>query len=349
MRLPNGYGGVTKLSGRRRNPWRVRKTVKWEMDPNTGEARQKYVTVGYYPTKAEALKALADFNKDPFEYNTKTLSDIYEEWSVKKYVETSTQNIKGYKAAWKLCSKIQSMRMTDIRIDHMQDVVDSSGKNTPTLKKLKVLLKGLFDYAVIHGVITSDRNTVPYLDITKAGNPDARGHSPFTREQITRLWSVHESNEYYTVILMLIYSGLRIGELLDLEKKDVHLDERWFFVKESKTDAGVRSVPIAKKVLPFFRHWMERSSCPYLISTPDGKHFGYHNYTSSYWMPLMAQIGMDSHRPHDTRHTCISLLTAAQVDERFIQKIVGHKGQNVTRQVYTHLEIEELLTEIDKI
>ena len=58
---------------------------------------------------------------------------------------------------------------------------------------------------------------------------------------------------------------------------------------------------------------------------------------------------MESHRPHDTRHTCISMLTAAKVDERFIQKIVGHKGQNVTQQVYTHLEIEELITEIDKI
>ncbi|WMI80586.1 tyrosine-type recombinase/integrase [Anaerotignum sp. MB30-C6] len=58
---------------------------------------------------------------------------------------------------------------------------------------------------------------------------------------------------------------------------------------------------------------------------------------------------MEKHRPHDTRHTCVSLLTAAKADERFIQKIVGHKGQNVTRVVYTHLEIQELIEEIDKI
>lgn len=58
---------------------------------------------------------------------------------------------------------------------------------------------------------------------------------------------------------------------------------------------------------------------------------------------------MENHRPHDTRHTCVSLLTAKKVDERFIQKIVGHKGQNVTRVVYTHLEIQKLLNEIDKI
>lgn len=351
MKLPNGYGNISKMSGKRRNPWRVRKTAKWVFDPVTGKAKQIYTTVGYYPTKAEALQALSDFNKDPFDmrFSSKTMRDVYEEWSERKYTEISDQNIKGYKAAWKLCEPIQNMRFVDIRIDHLQKLVDESGKNTPTLKKFKVMLKGLFDYAVIHGIITQDRNIVSYLDISRAGNPNARSHTPFTTDQVDRLWEVHESNEYYSIILMLIYTGLRIGELLDLEKKDVHLGERWFFVKESKTDAGIRSVPIARKIMPFFEYWYNKNDCPYLISTPDAQHFEYRNYFDSYWKPLLKHIGMESHRPHDTRHTCISMLTAAKVDERFVQKIVGHKGQNVTQQVYTHLEIEELITEIDKI
>lgn len=351
MKLPNGYGSVSKMSGKRRHPWRVRKTAKWAMDPTTGKAKQLYITVGYYATKAEALQALSDFNKDPFDlkFSSKTMKEVYEEWSERKFAEISDQNVKGYRAAWKLCEPIQNMRFVDIRIDHLQKLADESGKNTPTLKKFKVMLKGLFDYAVIHGIITNDKNVVSYIDINRAGNPNARSHTPFTADQVGRLWEVHEGNEYYSIILMLIYTGLRIGELLDLEKKDVHLDERWFFVKESKTDAGIRSVPIAKKIMPFFEYWYNKNDCPYLISTPDAQHFEYRNYFDSYWKPLLKHIGMESHRPHDTRHTCISMLTAAKVDERFIQKIVGHKGQNVTRQVYTHLEIEELITEIDKI
>lgn len=351
MKLPNGYGNISKMSGKRRNPWRVRKTAKWVFDPVTGKAKQLYITVGYYATKAEALQALSDFNKDPFDlkFSSKTIKEVYEEWSERKFTEISEQNIKGYRAAWKLCEPIQNMRFVDIRIDHLQKIVDESGKNTPTLKKFKVMLKGLFDYAVVHGIITQDRNIVSYLDISHAGNPNARSHTPFTTDQVNRLWEVHESNEYYSIILMLIYTGLRISELLDLEKKDVHLGERWFFVKESKTDAGIRSVPIAKKIMPFFEYWYNKNDCPYLISTPDAQHFEYRNYFDSYWKPLLKHIGMESHRPHDTRHTCISMLTAAKVDERFIQKIVGHKGQNVTQQVYTHLEIEELITEIDKI
>ena len=55
------------------------------------------------------------------------------------------------------------------------------------------------------------------------------------------------------------------------------------------------------------------------------------------------------HRAHDTRHTCVSLLTEAGVDERIIKKIVGHKGQGVTETVYTHLELPIKLEAINKI
>lgn len=62
----------------------------------------------------------------------------------------------------------------------------------------------------------------------------------------------------------------------------------------------------------------------------------------------MQQMSME-HRPHDCRHTCVSLLTTAGIDERMIKKIVGHKGQGVTETVYTHFEINALLDAIDKI
>ena len=45
----------------------------------------------------------------------------------------------------------------------------------------------------------------------------------------------------------------------------------------------------------------------------------------------------------------ISLLAEAGVDDRLVKKIVGHKGQGVTQQVYTHFEIQALLEAINKI
>ena len=350
MKLPNGYGSISKLSGNRRNPWRVRKTDGWEIVD--GKAKQKFINVGCFETKALALQALADFNKNPYnlDNNSITFEELYDKWSDEYFEKISDKGASDYKAAFKLCSKVHKFKIQDLKLNHFQTIVDESGKNTPTLKKLKVLIGLMYDHAVKHEIVNKDkRDMIGYIDISKPGNPNARERNPFTKKQVEKIWKFADANEYMSVVLMLIYSGLRISELLDLKKTEVNLEERWFKVLESKTDAGIRTVPIAQKTLPFFEKWMNKNDCEYLLSTPEGEHLEYRNYFDSYWMPMMDILNMSSHRPHDTRHTCISLLTAAKVDERFIQKIVGHKGQSVTTQVYTHLEIQELIEEIDKI
>lgn len=351
MRLPNGFGSVYKLSGKnRRKPFVARKTVGWTFDEEKGKSYPIYEFVGYYATRKEALTSLTEYNKDPYDlhHDTITFAEVYDKWSDIHFQKVSDSNIKGYQASFRTCSQLHDMKFVDIKLDHLQKVVDESGKNTPTLKKLKVMFGLMYDYAVRHEIVTPDkRDMVRYVDISQAGNPNAYNREPFSKKQIQMLWNSKDSNEYITVILMLIYTGVRISEFLDLKKEDIHLEERWFFVKESKTESGIREVPIAEKIVPFFEYWMEKD-CEYLICTPSNEHFVYRNYYDSYWTPIMESLSM-KHRPHDTRHTCVSLLTTAGVDERIIKKIVGHKGQGVTEQVYTHLELPIKLEAINKI
>lgn len=375
MKNPNGWGSITKLSGNRRKPWRVRKTDGWktydrltkeslsripdDCDPfeilEDGKLRftnkQVYVNIGYYATRQEAMTALAEFNKDPFDLNLSsvTFAEIYDRWSDIHFETVSDSNVKGYKAAYRLCGKLEKMRMVDIKLDHLQTVVDESGKNTPTLRKLKILWGLMWDYCVMHEILPQEkRDMVRYVDINKAGNPNSYNRKPFTKKEVKTVWKWKDTNEYFKVVLMLIYSGVRISELLDLKKENVNLEEKWFDVTASKTQAGIRKVPISDKVLPFFQEWMNKNDCEYLLSTPDAKHFEYRNYYDSYWTPLMQQMNME-HTPHEARHTCVSLLADAGVDERMVKKIVGHKGQGVTQTVYTHFEIEALLDAINKI
>lgn len=350
MKLPNGFGSVYKLSGKRRRPWVARKTVGWKQVPEKDKSYPIYELIGYYEKREQALGALVDYNKNPYDLRVAkiTFAEIYDKWSEKKFEEVSISNIQGYKAAYLLCDSIKDMKFVDIKLNHLQKVVDESGKNHPTLRKLKVLFGQIYDYAIMHEIISKERDLVQYVDISKAGNPNAYNRKPFTKKEVQSVWKWKDSSEYIQVILILIYSGVRIGELLDLKKGNVNLEEKWFDVVESKTESGIRKVPIADKVFPYFEHWMSKNDCEYLLSTPEGEHFKYRNYYDSYWTPFVGQIGM-THRPHDTRHTCISLLTVAGVDERIIKKIVGHKGQGVTQQVYTHVEIGELLDAINKI
>lgn len=350
MRLPNGFGSVYKLSGNRRNPYVAKKTRGWEINPDTGKAKQLYTVIGYYPSRKEALSALAEFNANPYDVNAAkvTFEDVYERWSSEHFPTVSDSNVNGYRAAWNLCNKIARMRFVDVKLDHLQMIVNESGKNYPTLRKLKVLLGLMYKYAIIHEIIPKDRNLVEYLNINKAGNPNAYNRKPFSKEEVKRVWDAHESNIYYTVILMLLYTGCRISELLDLKKENINLKDHYFNIVKAKTEAGIRIVPIADKVLPFFEYWYNLNDCEYLLSTPDGDHFTYRNYYDSYWSPLIQALNMD-HTPHCTRHTCVSMLTVAGVDDKVIKKIVGHKGQSVTEIVYTHFEIDELLDAINRI
>ena len=350
MKLPNGYGTVKKMSGKRRRPYVVKKTVGWHYDEAKDKMIQDQMTIGYAATRAEGLQMLAEYNNNPFDLKASkvTFQEVYERWSKEKFPTISHSNVKGYEASYKVCESLYRKVFRDLKLVDLQTVVDTCGKNFPTLKKLKSLFNQLYDYAMKNDICSKDYSE--FVDIVKYKdkNPDKRDHNKFTKEEIERLWTLAE-DPYYQIVLMLIYNGCRISEFLDLKKEDVHLDEQYFDVIASKTENGLRKVPIADKLLPFYKAWFEGSECEYLLHTPDQKHFDYRNYFDSYFTPLMEQLGFD-HTPHDTRHTCISLLTEADVNPTSIKKIVGHSGaMTLTERVYTHLDIQILVDAINKI
>ncbi len=349
MKLPNGYGSVYKLPGNRRKPWAIRKTISWEIDEKGDKLKRKYQYIGYYETKEEALNALAIYNSNPYDINNDiTFAEIYDKWSAEKFETISHSNVNGYKASYAVCKNLYSMKFIEIRKTHLQGVIDTCGKNYPTLRKLRVLFNQLYQFAMENDLCQKDYSK--FVDIVKHKEKGKEEkHKPFTESEIQTLWNNVNRNEYIQIYLILIYSGVRISELLDLKKQDVHLEERYFDVIASKTESGIRKVPISKKVLPFFEKWMQKEGCDYLVCTPEGKHFTYRNYFDSYWKPLMQEMELQ-HLPHDTRHTTISLLAKAEVNQTIIKRIVGHAGaMSLTEKVYTHFDIQQLVEAIDLI
>lgn len=338
------------MSGKRRKPYMIRKTIGWEYDPVKDKQVQKYAVIGYAATKAEAMQMLAEYNQNPFDVKAAkaTFQDVYDQWSKVKYPTISKSNVHGYEASYRVCGTLYNKVFKEIRLVDLQFVVDTCGKNYPTLKKLKGLFNQLYEFAMKNDICNKDYSE--YVDILryKDKNPDKRDHNKFEKAEVERLWQITDQ-PYYQIVLMLIYNGCRISEFLDLKKENINLEEQYFDVVSSKTENGIRRGPIADKVLPYYKAWYESSDCEYLIHTPDHKHFEYRNYYDSYWTPLMESLGFE-HKPHDTRHTCISMLAEAHVDQTMIKKIVGHSGaMTLTERVYTHLDTEALVAAINKI
>ena len=339
MRNPNGYGGVNKLSGNRRNPWRARVTVG-----NAG-GRQKYKAIGYYPTREEALIALAEYNKHPYDLDKRcTFADVYEQWSKIKYATISHPSV--YIASYKVCEPLHNMVFADLRLSHLQALIDNCGKNYPTLGKVSVLFNQLYDYAMKHDIC--EKNYAEFVELAHHRRHIESKHVRFTSAEIEHLWANIDCDEYASVVAMLIYSGVRVSELLELKKSNVHLDERWFEITKSKTEAGLRVVPIAAKTLPYFEYWMSKDG-EYLIADKRGLGMEYQTFARNHWKSVMKKLGM-SHLPHDTRYTTVSLLAEQNINPTIIKRIVGHAGaMSLTERVYTHFEVQELIDAIDAV
>ena len=351
FKLPNCYGSVTKLSGKRRKPFIVRKTTGWKVDPITHKAVQQFSIVGYASTRAEGLAMLADFNKNPYDVRASkiTFAQIYEDWSKEKYPTISGSNVNAYTASYKACTSLYNKTFKEIRLTDLQQMIDGCGKNYPTLRKIKVLLNQLYDYAMKHDLCNKDYSEFVNIVKYKDRNPNKMDRNKISKEDVETLWDFKD-DRYYQIILMLIYNGCRVSELLDLKKENVHLDEQYFDVIASKTENGIRKVPIADKVLPFYKAWYDSCpDCEYLLHTEDGKHFQYRNYYDSYFVPLMKQLNRE-YTPHFCRHTCASMLAEAEISPTIQKMILGHSGaMSLTEKVYTHFDVQELVDAINRI
>lgn len=352
LKSPNSYGGVIKMSNasRRRKPYMVRITTGYKLNEETGKATQQFGIIGYASSREEGLQMLAKYHEKPYDLTkgNYTFREVYESWSEEKYENASSSTIAGYRAAYNACSLIYEYTFRDIKTQDMQHVIDTCGKNAPTLKNIKILFNQLYKYAMKHDLCSKDYSK--YVDITKHKdkNPNKLDRDIFTKENIDAFWqSSHDP--YYQMLLILVYTGVRIQELLSLKKENVHLDEQYFDIVASKTESGIRKVPIASRILPFFKQWYASSNSEYIFHTSEGKPFKYRNYYDSYFQPIMEQFNL-TQTPHCCRHTFVSLLAEAQVSQTYNKLIVGHKGaMSINERVYTHIDMKELIKTVDSI
>ncbi|MBR3900910.1 MAG: tyrosine-type recombinase/integrase [Ruminococcus sp.] len=348
MKRANGTGAITKVSGRRRKPYQVMITLGW-----SDEGKQIRKSLGYFETLDKATVALANYNENPYDISggKATFSDVYEKWSDQKFSTISESNINGIRAAYKRCTFLYQKRFKDIGVDDLQYVIDTADCNYPTLKKLKSLLSQLYGYAVPRKLTDRDYSEAINIEKFRDKNPNKRNRTAFTTDQIAKIKALDNIDTAKTV-LMLIYSGMRIGEFLNLKKEDCHLEEQYIDVVSAKTDNGIRKVPIADKTLVYWKYFYDKSDSEYLVSM-DGRNFakdkGYTAYKDTYWNPLMETLEFGKRDIHETRHTCSTLLHEAEIYPAKIARILGHTGKTIAENVYTHLDIQELVEAINRI
>ena len=336
-----GYGSVYKLSGNRRRPWIVRLTVGWSED-----GKQLYKILGYFKTRKEAQIALAEYHNNPYDVDLRKLTfrEVFERWAEEHYPKISQSKRNAYKTVFNQSEAIHDVPISQIKTMHLQALINEKKHlRASTLGHHKSAYSQVFKYAIKNEIAA--KNYAEYIDIPNTVKKKQK--QVFTRAEIDTLFSYHEVGvPDVDIVLILIFTGFRIMELLKMKKENVNLAER-YMVGGSKTDAGRnRVVPISRKIHGMLEDRMSGES-EYLFPSPKGCVQIYQNFRPNVWIPLMEKMGM-KHTAHDTRHTFISLMTDAGVEKIITQRIAGHSNKDVTDH-YTHLEIRKLIEAIDKI
>lgn len=319
MRNPNGYGSVVKMTGNRRKPYACRKIIGWKED---GKPIIKYIS--YHRTKREAEKALAEYNDDPYRLSDLTLAEIYDEW-FRRQDNKSENTRRNYRSSWKKLEPIGDIKIQNLDRFELQKFFDNGDFSRDSLKMTRNLLKMIIEYAVQRGILP-----ISALNLHKAIeykiNKETRfnPHKVIKKEDIDALWK-KKDDETARIILVYIYTGLRYVELFNLDPEDAH--ENYIEIKNAKTEAGNRIVPLSDKV---------KSLLP-IETVPSHTTF----------ITQFKKV-LPNHVPHDTRHTFISLMAEAKVDDRIIKAIVGHKTKDIT-EIYTHISLETMLEAVNRI
>ena len=343
MKLPNGYGSVHKLSGNRRKPYIAKKTIGFN-----NEGHQIFKSIGYYSTREEGLQALAMYNNTPYNVDLKNITfiDLYKRWIDKKDKKVETEEMAEnslipYKNVFKNhCKPLHNIIFIDIRTNHIQSIIDKCDCGFTIKRYIKGLCSQLFEFASQLDVPVN-KNYAKYVELGK--EIQSTMHSSIQEKKINYLWE-NINIEDVDLALIMIYTGLRPNELLNIKTENVYLNDR-YMIGGGKTEAGRdRIIPIHEKIVPLIEQRLEKAQ-KYLITSNIGTKYTYSSFKER-WDKMMSNISLNYY-PYDCRHTLATRLDNVGANKLCIKLIMGHKSQDLLDNTYTHKNKVQLIETIN--
>ena len=223
------------------------------------------------------------------------------------------------------------------------------------------LLRAMLHKAVYWQLIVA--NPAERVQPPKARKPKRRSYddeqTKILLENLELLSS--EDTKYKVAIILTVFTGVRLGELMGLEWQDVdfkngiisinrssqYLADMGVFTKVPKTESSIREIAIPKFIISLleeYKLWYEEQKSIYgelwtnsdrLFVQADGKPM--HPSTISKWfVKYVGQIGLPVINFHGLRHTNASLLVAQNIDIAVISARLGHAQISTTLDFYVH-------------
>lgn len=369
-KLPNGFGSIKKLSGKRTNRYGVYPPIT-EFRENGSPVPTK--ALAYVDDWIKGVGILTAYHNGTFkpgqeipdylncskqsdlvkgiltEHNFAkrmrsseppklTFAEVYEAFFKWKFEQDksrkySKSSMNVMRSAFKRLEPLHNREFVSLRHMDFQSALDNCDASHATVEHLKNLIRQMCRYAITYELCEHD-----YSEHIKINIPDddERG-VPFDDRELRILWD-NKGNDIAEFLLIMCYSGYR---LLAYKGMEVNLSEQ-YFKGGVKTKTGKdRIVPIHSAILPMVERRMKEYG-KLLPKSPD-------RFRQQMYETLDA-LGIERHTPHDCRHTFSALCERYGVNENDRKRMLGHSfGSDITNRVYGHRTVEDLRAEIEKI
>jgi integrase len=196
------------------------------------------------------------------------------------------------------------------------------------------LMRPVFAEAMLQNIIV--RN--PMENIKRPKAKEVR-RNPLTPEQCAALLDAIDPRYAYAIDFVLA-TGVRWGEFADMKICDFKPFSNTVMVVDSKTDAGVRDLPleiedtmnISKHIADTGRNGADADSP--LFTSPDGKPLHYSNFRRRIFLPACKKAGLEGITFHDLRRTHATMLVAEGHDAKVVEHRMGHVSISTTLKFY---------------
>lgn len=275
------------------------------------------------------MDALSRYSTDPINLDARswTFSDVY---SV-VYADAKPSMRLRLKTAYNRCEFLHRKRMVDVTVSDL-DLAASlfAGQSHESQASFTMLISRIYQHLIRHDAVK--RDLTPYIKMPEPTAPKDR--VILDKDEIKAV--LERGDE---VMKLLLYTGMRINELLEMKMKDVYLDCEYpnLHVIKSKTSNGIRRIPIHKDVLDIVE---SQAGKEYLINP----HLGYMHYMRHEWV----KYGIEKN-PRDFRRTFATYSKSCGMDDFFRRAIMGHSQKGITDRVYTDAMLPDMYRELQKL
>lgn len=334
-RRGNGTGSVYKKG----NKYVAEITLGYYLED--GKRKRKMKRKTGFITKKSALDWLNNYDPTAPQTTGVTVSDLYEQYQ--KYIvpDLSPSRVCAYNIAWNRIKNEVSFRTLDsFGVAELQDIVDSAADTYYTRRDIKTLLSHIYKLAIREDIVSD--NKTQHIKLPQHTQTEREVFQPL---HIDTMWSDYKKSPSRVTagILLMLYTGIRAGELLTISTENVHMPEHYMTGGIKTAKGKRRKIIIPDAVTDVLR---------YLLDTSEHGLICYYKIKNDFydaWQLTRARLGLpDNLTPYCCRHTYITNLTAAGVSPAMLQELVGHEDYETTLN-YTHLSVDDRLDAVNQL